>query len=122
MSRFVFLSFNGLAFGAIYATVALALVLIWRTTRVLNFAQGAMAVATAYVAISVTQVSGSYWLGFAAALAAGFVLGTIVQRTAFRTAEHLPPLNTVVVGVGLLILIEAVLGMIYGTANRDFPP
>ncbi|MGI8760572.1 MAG: branched-chain amino acid ABC transporter permease [Jatrophihabitantaceae bacterium] len=122
MSRFVFLSFNGLAFGAIYAAVALALVLIWRTTRVLNFAQGAMAVATAYVAISVTQVSGSYWLGFAAALAAGFVLGTIVQRTAFRTAEHLPPLNTVVVGVGLLILIEAVLGMIYGTANRDFPP
>ncbi len=56
MSRFLFLTFNGLSFGAVYAAVALALVLIWRTTRVLNFAQGAMAIATAYVAISVTPV------------------------------------------------------------------
>lgn len=121
MSRFLFLTFNGLSFGAVYAAVALALVLIWRTTRVLNFAQGAMATATAYVAISVTQATGSYWLGFAAALVAGFVLGALVQLTAFRTAEHASPLNTIVVGVGLLILIEAVAGMIYGTANRDFP-
>ncbi len=121
MSRFLFLTFNGLSFGAVYAAVALALVLIWRTTRVLNFAQGAMATATAYVAISVTQATDSYWLGFAAALAAGFVLGALVQLTAFRSAEHASPLNTIVVGVGLLILIEAVVGMIYGSANRDFP-
>ena len=51
MSRFIFLTFNGLSFGAIYAAVALALVLIWRTTRVLNFAQGALAMASAYVAV-----------------------------------------------------------------------
>jgi branched-chain amino acid transport system permease protein len=121
MSRFIFLTFNGLSFGAIYAAVALALVLIWRTTRVLNFAQGAMAMATAYVAVSVTQATDSYWLGFAAALAAGLVLGALIQVTAFRTAESMPPLNTIVVGVGLLILIEAVVGMIYGIGYRDFP-
>jgi branched-chain amino acid transport system permease protein len=121
MSRFVFLTFNGLSFGAVYAAVALALVLIWRTTRVLNFAQGAMAVATAYVAVSVTQASGSYWLGFAAALAAGLVLGAVIQLSAFRTAERMPALNTIVIGVGLLVLIEAVVGMIYGNGNRDFP-
>jgi branched-chain amino acid transport system permease protein len=121
MGRFLFLTFNGLSFGAVYAAVALALVLIWRTTRVLNFAQGAMATATAYVAISTTQTTHSYWLGFVTALAAGLVLGALVQRTAFRTAEHDPPLNTIVIGVGLLILIEAVVGMIYGAANRDFP-
>jgi branched-chain amino acid transport system permease protein len=121
MSRFIFLTFNGLSFGAIYAAVALALVLIWRTTRVLNFAQGAMAMATAYVAISVTQASGSYWLGFAAALAAGLALGALIQITAFRTAETMPPLNTIVIGVGLLILIEAVVGMIYGIGYRGFP-
>jgi branched-chain amino acid transport system permease protein len=121
VSRFLFLTFNGLSFGAVYAAVALALVLVWRTTRVLNFAQGAMATATAYVAISATQASGSYWVGFVAALAAGLVLGALVQLTAFRTAEHISPLNTIVVGVGMLILIEAVVGMIYGTANRDFP-
>ncbi|MGN6250513.1 MAG: branched-chain amino acid ABC transporter permease [Marmoricola sp.] len=123
MSRFVFLTFNGISFGMIYAAVALALVLIWRTTRVLNFAQGAMATATAYVALSVTQASGSYWLGFAAALVAGFVLGAVVELVAFRKVENAPPLNSIVVGVGMLILIEAVLGMIYGNQNsRGFPP
>jgi branched-chain amino acid transport system permease protein len=121
MSRFIFLTFNGLSFGAVYAALALALVLIWRTTRVLNFAQGAMAVATAYVALSVTQWSGSYWLGFGAALVAGFILGALVERVAFRGAEHAPPLNTIVIGVGLLILIEAIAGMLYGSANRGFP-
>ncbi len=121
MSRFIFLTFNGLSFGAVYAALALALVLIWRTTRVLNFAQGAMAVATAYVALSVTQWSGSYWLGFGAALVAGFILGALVERVVFRGAEHAPPLNTIVIGVGLLILIEAVVGMLYGSANRGFP-
>jgi branched-chain amino acid transport system permease protein len=88
---------------------------------VLNFAQGAMAVATAYVALSVTQWSGSYWLGFGAALVAGFILGALVERVAFRGAEHAPPLNTIVIGVGLLILIEAIAGMLYGSANRGFP-
>jgi branched-chain amino acid transport system permease protein len=70
----------------------------------------------------VTQATGSYWLGFAAALAGGLVLGTVVQLTAFGSAEHAPALNTIVIGVGMLILIEAVVGMIYGTGNRDFPP
>jgi branched-chain amino acid transport system permease protein len=121
MSRFIFLTFNGLSFGAVYAALALALVLIWRTTRVLNFAQGAMAVATAYVALSVSQWTGSYWLGFGAALLAGFVLGAVVERVAFRGAEHAPPLNAIVIGVGLLIFIEAVVGMLYGSANRGFP-
>lgn len=123
MSRFVFLTFNGLSFGIIYAAVALALVFIWRTTRVLNFAQGAMATATAYAALSVTQATGSYWLGFAAALLGGLVLGALVEILAFRRAEQAPPLNSIVVGVGLIIVIEAALGMIYGNANsRNFPP
>ena len=117
----MFLTFNGLSFGAIYAAVALALVLIWRTTRVLNFAQGAMAMVTAYVAVSVSQATGSYWLGFVAALAGGLVLGSIIQLTAFRGADRMPPLNTIVIGVGVLILLEAVVGMIYGIGYRDFP-
>lgn len=123
MSRFIFLTFNGLSFGIIYAAVALSLVFIWRTTRILNFAQGAMATATAYVALSVTQATGSYWLGFAAALVAGLVLGAVVEIVAFRRAENAPPLNSIVVGVGLIIVIEAALGMIYGNANsRNFAP
>jgi branched-chain amino acid transport system permease protein len=122
VSRFLFLTFNGLSFGAVYAAIALALVLIWRSTRVLNFAQGAMAVLSAYVALTVSEATGSYWLGFVAALVAGFVIGALGERVVFRWAEGAPPLNTVVIGVGLLILIEAVIGMVYGTANRDLPP
>ncbi len=63
MDRFLFLTVDGLARGAVYAAFALALVLIWRGTRIVNFAQGAMAVATAYVGYSVTAATGSYWLG-----------------------------------------------------------
>jgi branched-chain amino acid transport system permease protein len=122
MSRFVFLTFNGISFGMIYAAVALSLVLIWRTTRVLNFAQGAMATATAYVALSVSNATGSYWLGFFAALVGGLVLGAVIEIVAFRKAENAPPLNSIVIGVGMLIVIEAVLGMIYGNQNsRGFP-
>lgn len=121
MDRFITLTFNGLTFGAVYAAVGLALVLIWRTTRILNFAQGGMAMVTAYVALSVSEATGSYWLGFAAALVAGFGLGAVVERVVFRKAEGAPELNAIIIGVGLLIFLEAMIGMIYGTANRGFP-
>ncbi|HWJ09355.1 MAG TPA: branched-chain amino acid ABC transporter permease [Nocardioides sp.] len=115
MDRFVLFTVNGFATGAIYASVALALVIIWRATRVLNFAQGAQAVASAYVAWSVTDATGSFWLGFLAAILAGVVLGALIQLTVFRKAESMPPLNTVIIGVGLLVLIQAVLGWLYPT-------
>ncbi|MGI8523496.1 MAG: branched-chain amino acid ABC transporter permease [Nocardioides sp.] len=122
MSRFVFLTFNGLSYGAIYAAVALALVLIWRTTRVLNFSQGALAMVSAYVAVAVSDASGSYWLGFLAALGSGIVFGALLQATAFRGADRMPPLNTIVIGVGVLVALEAVVGMIFGVGYRDLPP
>lgn len=113
MERFILFTVNGLAFGAIYASIALALVIIWRSTRILNFAQGAQAAASAYVAWWVTDVTGSFWLGLLAALVSGVVIGAIVQLTVFRTGERMPHLNAVIVGVGLLILIQAVLGMLF---------
>ncbi len=121
MSRFVFLTFNGLSFGMIYAAIALALVLIWRSTRILNFAQGAMATLSAYFAVTVIDATGSYWLGFAVALASGLVIGALAHLGIFRWAARGAELNTVIIGVGLLILIEAVVAMIYGAANRNLP-
>jgi branched-chain amino acid transport system permease protein len=121
VSRFLFLTFNGLSFGAVYAAVALALVLIWRSTRVLNFAQGAMATLAAYVGVTVIDHTGNYWAGFLSALVAGFLIGAIAERVVFRWVDHASPLNTVVIGVGVLILIEAITGMIWGTANRNLP-
>ena len=114
MDRFVFLTVDGLSKGAVYAAFALAIVMIWRGARIVNFAQGAMAVAAVYVAYSVTSATGSYWLGFAAALLSGLVLGAVIERTVMRHVSHTSPLNSVIVALGLVLLVQAVLGMIYG--------
>ena len=118
MDRFVFLTFDGLSRGAVYAAFALALVLIWRATRIVNFAQGAMAVATAYAGYSVSAVTGSYWLGFVVAVLGGLLLGAVTERVVMRFVDHSTPLNGVVVALGLVLVIQGVLGMIYGNEFR----
>jgi branched-chain amino acid transport system permease protein len=119
VQRFIFLTLDGLSHGAVYAAFALAIVLIHRSTRVVNFAQGALAVACAYIGYSVTSGSGSYWLGFIAALVSGLVIGAVVERVVMRPVEQGPPLNPVIVALGMVLVIQAVLGMIYG---NDFKP
>lgn len=122
MTKFIDLTLNGISTGAIDAAVALALVLIWRSTRIVNFAQGAMLMITTSIALDVIDSSGSYWLGFAVALASGLLLGALVERLLIRRVEAGPPLNAVIVALGLLILLEAVAGMIWGNTPRSFPP
>lgn len=119
MSQFIYLTFDGLSRGAVYAAFALALVLIWRAARIVNFAQGAMAVAAVYAGYSVTTATGSYWLGFVTALVAGLVLGVVVERVVMRFVDHSSPLNGVVVALGLVLVIQGVLGIIYGS---EFQP
>jgi branched-chain amino acid transport system permease protein len=114
MSEFIYLTFDGLSRGLVYAAFALALVLIWRAARIVNFAQGAMAVAAVYVAYSVTNATGSYWLGFVVALLAGLILGVTVERVVMRFVDHSSPLNGVVVALGLVLIIQGTLGIIYG--------
>jgi branched-chain amino acid transport system permease protein len=121
VDRFLFLTLDGLSRGAVYAAFALALVLIWRGTRIVNFAQGVMAVATAYAAYSVANATGSYWLGFAVALVGGLVLGAVIERVVMRRVEHAPPLNAVIVALGLVLLTQGVLGMIYSNEYLPFP-
>ncbi|GAA1611673.1 branched-chain amino acid ABC transporter permease [Catellatospora bangladeshensis] len=114
MDRFVFLTFDGLSKGAVLAAFALALVLIWRAARIVNFAQGAMAVAAAYAAYSVTSATGSYWLGFGAALAGGLLIGLVVERAVMRFVDHTSPLAEVIVALGLVLVFQALLGIFYG--------
>jgi branched-chain amino acid transport system permease protein len=121
MQEFIEFTLSGLATGMIYAAIALALVLIWRGTRVLNYAQGAMAMFTAYIALTVINDTGSYWLGFTAALLAGLVLGAVVERTVIRPVTGKPPLNAVVVSIGMLIGLEGLAGVLYSSNNRSFP-
>jgi branched-chain amino acid transport system permease protein len=96
-------------------------VLIWRGTRILNYSQGGMAMFTAYVALEVIYRTGNYWLGFVAALAAGLLLGAVLERTIVRPVTSKPPLNAVIVTIGLLILLEGLAGIIYGSNFRSFP-
>jgi branched-chain amino acid transport system permease protein len=122
MTRFIDLTLNGISTGAVYAAVALALVLIWRATRIVNFAQGGMLMITTFIASSVINSSGSYWLGFAVALASGLILGAIIERLLIRKIEGGPALNAVIVALGLLVLLQAGAGMIWGNTPRSFPP
>ncbi len=121
MQQFIELTLSGIAAGMVYAAIALALVLIWRGTRVLNYAQGAMAMFTSYIGLTVISATGSYWLGFVVALAAGLALGAVVERTVIRPVTGKGPLNAVIVSIGLLILLEGLAGVIYSSNNRSFP-
>jgi branched-chain amino acid transport system permease protein len=119
--EFVQFTLGGISFGMVYAAIALSLVLIWRGTRILNYSQGAMAMFTTYIAFTVIGHTGNYWAGFAAALAAGLLLGAVIERTVIRPVENKPPLNAVVVTIGLLVFLEGLAGIIYGGQYRSFP-
>jgi branched-chain amino acid transport system permease protein len=121
MQEFVEFTLGGISDGVIYAAIGLSLVLIWRGTRVLNYAQGGMAMFTSYLALFVITATGNYWLGFVVALATGLVLGAVLERAVVRPTLGKSPLNAVIVTIGLLILIEGVAGIMYGSKNRSFP-
>ncbi len=122
MGRFVDLTLNGFTYGVIYAAVALGLVLIWRATRIVNFAQGALATLTTYIAVSLLDRSVNYWLAFAGALFAGLVIGALTERVFIRPLYGKPDLNPIVVSIGLLILVESIAGAIWGSGDRGFEP
>jgi branched-chain amino acid transport system permease protein len=121
VNYFIVLTLTGIAAGMIYAALALALVLIWRATRIVNFAQGALAMSTTYIALAVIRATDSYWLGFVAALIAGLLLGAIAERFLVRWVENGPPLNAVILTLGLFLILEAVVPMIWGAQIRGFP-
>ena len=121
MVEFLQFTLSGVSFGMIYAAVALSLVLIWRGTRLLNYAQGGMAMITTYVAIEVIYHTGSYWAGFLVALVAGILLGAVCQLTIIRPTMNKPPLNAVIVTIGLLVLLEGLAGIFFGGQFRSFP-
>jgi branched-chain amino acid transport system permease protein len=105
---------QGLAVGSVYGSLALALVLIYRATHVINFAQGELAMFTTYIAWWLGQKGLSYWAAFAATLAIAFVLGTVLQVTLIRPVQHRSVIATVIVTVGLFILIDGVVNWIWG--------
>jgi len=106
--------------GAIYASLALALVLIYRATDVLNFAQGEMATFTTYVAWTLMNHGLSYWPAFALTLAIAFAGGVGVERVLIRPVERRPEVVIVIVTIGLLIALNGLTGWIWGADVKAF--
>src|SRR2546429_5121561 len=106
MQQFFQTLVTGLAQGSIYGSLALALVLIYRATEVINFAQGEMAMATTYIAYQLNLWGLSYWLGFFLTLAIAFVFGVVVQLVFIRPVQPRSVIAVVIVTVGLFILID----------------
>ena len=105
----------------VYAAFALALVLIWRSTRIVNFAQAPMAMVTTFIALQIIEAGHSYWLGFAAALLAGLVLGAVVERVLIRPVEGKAEINAVILTLGLFIVLHALAAVVFGNRYRSFP-
>ncbi len=113
---------SGLALGAIYAALALALVLIHRATGVINFAQGEMAMFTTYIAWTLTTNHGwDKWLAFAATLVLAFIGGVALQRTVIRPIERASILTIVIVTIGLVLIFNGAAGWIWTAEVRFFP-
>jgi branched-chain amino acid transport system permease protein len=118
---FAQLTVEGLALGAVYGSLALALVLVYRATRIVNFAQGELAMATTYIAWQLIQWGLSYWEAFFATLAIAFVLGTLLEVVLIRPVLHRSTIAAVIVTVGLFILIDGVVTWIWGGSFKFMP-
>jgi branched-chain amino acid transport system permease protein len=120
-SRIITDILEGLTNGMIYGLVALSLVLIWRSTGILNFAQGAMAMFSTYLGMIIFAPDLSYWPLVAIAVFIGFALGGTTERVLVRHLYGKPELNPIVVMVGFLIVLEGVAAAIWSTTPRGIP-
>jgi branched-chain amino acid transport system permease protein len=121
LQQFVTTALTGLTLGMVYAAFALALVLIWRSTRIVNFAQAPMAMLTTYVALTLIDAGYSYWVGFVAALLSGLLLGALVERVVIRPVEGKAHINAVILTLGLYIVFTALAAIVFGSRFRSFP-
>ena len=113
--------FSGLAAGAVYASLALALVMIYRATDLVNFAQGEMAMFSTYIAWMLVNAEVPFWAAFALTLVASFVGGMIIERVVIRPVENAPVLAAVVVTIGLLLIFNALAGWLFTYTLQEFP-
>ncbi|WP_423200244.1 MULTISPECIES: branched-chain amino acid ABC transporter permease [unclassified Cupriavidus] len=111
----------GVVNGCIYAMLALALVVVYRSTNHVNFAQGEMAMFSTYVAAMLLDAGVPYVLAFAACLVFAFVSGALVERVALRPLHHAPMLSVVTVFVALYVIIESAAGLAFGYDTQSFP-
>src|SRR2546426_10453442 len=109
---------SGLADGSVYASLALALVIIYRSTRALNFAQGEMATFTTFIAWSLMNHGFSFWAAFPVVLVIAFAGGVVVERVIIRPIENAPVVTIVIVTLGLALLLNGLMYVIWSGGDR----
>jgi len=112
---------SGLAIGGIFASLALALVLIYNAMGLVNFAQGEMAMLATFVAYVLIDRGVNYWIVFPVTLVVAFAGGIAIQRLVIRPVEHAPVLTLVIITLGLATLVNGLAGFIFGYVPRSFP-
>ncbi len=112
---------NGVANGVVYASVALALVLIFRTTGILNFAQGEMALFATYFTWKLTTYGLPVVACIAISMATSFVAGALIERILIRPVEQASPLTVVIVTLGMFLAINSLAQLIFGTGQQQLP-
>ncbi|MDY0829773.1 branched-chain amino acid ABC transporter permease [Microbacterium sp. BG28] len=121
MGTFIQLVVDGLSVGSVYAALALAIVLVNQATGLINFAQGGMAVLSAYLAWWFTGMGVPLILAILLSVGVSFLFGAVVERYLMRRFEGGDPDTAVVVTIGLLTLITGVCGWLFTYNNQQFP-
>jgi branched-chain amino acid transport system permease protein len=121
MEQFLQQVASGLANGAIYACVALALVMIYVSTDHINFAQGEMAMFSTYLSWQLMSWGMSFWVAFVIAVALSFVMGVAIERIVLRPLHAAPVLSIIVVFIGLLAIFNSVAGAIWSYLIKEYP-
>jgi branched-chain amino acid transport system permease protein len=121
MEAFLLQLTAGIATGGIYASVALAIVMIYQATHHVNFAQGEMATLSTFIALTMIQAGLPYWVAFAGTLVVSFVMGALVERLIMRPVQHAPILTHVGVYIGMLLIIGNMTGWVFGYTIQMFP-
>ncbi|MDX6487099.1 MAG: branched-chain amino acid transport system permease protein, partial [Gaiellaceae bacterium] len=120
MTNFIQQIVSGLASGGIYGLLALAIVLIHRSTGVINFAQGEMATLSAFVCWTLVSHGWSFWPAFGATLLLSFAGGVTLQAVVIRPIQGGPLLGIVILTIGLLIAFNGLNTWIWGGAAKQF--
>ena len=121
MDAFIHQVLSGLAAGGIYASLALALVMIYQSTSHINFAQGEMAMFSTYLAWYAINAGMPYWWAFLLTVLVSFAAGVVIERVIIRPVEHAPVLSIITVFVALLVIFNSVAGWIFTYTIKTFP-
>ncbi len=121
MDTFLQQVLTGLATGGIYASLALALVMIYKATGFVNFAQGEMAMFSTYNAWALIHGGLPYWLAFLLTLLISFAGGVAIERAVIRPLADAPVLSIVIITLGLFVIFNSIAGWIFSYVIKSFP-